>query len=210
MSIGLLFKYIFFTLFIMLLGIRFYFGWKVRQAGHNSWAMDKKLVEREGTWSVLLRLAAAFLMLALVVLYALGPEGPNWMTLPLPSWLRWLGVGVGITGLLLLAWVHKTLREYWSTGLQLRKNHTLITEGPYRRVRHPMYTTLMLCFAGLAIVSAAWPLLLLAALTVPFFYRVTVKEETMMVEQFGEKYRLYAQQTGGFFPRLFTKPGYCP
>ena len=205
MNTTIFFKVFFFGLFFALLAIRVFFGWRVRKAGYNSWSVDRKLVEREGTWSIVLRLAAALCLLALVVLYAISPEGPSWMTLCLPSWLRWLGVGLGITGLLLLAWVHETLREYWSTGLQLRKSHTLITEGPYRWVRHPMYATLTLCFVGLALVSATWPLLLLAMLTVPFFYRVTRKEEAMMVGQFGEEYRLYMKRTGRFFPRLSSK-----
>jgi len=202
MNTGQFFKIIFFALFIILLAIRIFFGWRVRKAGQNSWSVNKELVAREGTWSIALRLAAAQSLLALVVLFAIAPEDPNWMSLPLPSWLRWLGVGLSITSLLLLIWVHSALREYWSTGLQLRKSHTLIMEGPYRWVRHPMYAVLMLCFVSLALVSAAWPFLLLAALTIPFFFRVTIKEEAMMIGQFGEEYRAYRERTGRFLPRL--------
>jgi len=61
---------------------------------------------------------------------------------------------------------------------------------------------LMLCFLSLAMVSAVWPLLALAAATVPFFFRVTVKEEEMMIGQFGEVYRAYRTRTGRFAPKL--------
>ena len=64
-----------------------------------------------------------------------------------------------------------------------------------------MYAVLMLCFIGLSLVSAAWPFLLLTVVTIPFFYRVSGKEETMMIEQFGDEYRAYMQRTGRFLPR---------
>jgi protein-S-isoprenylcysteine O-methyltransferase Ste14 len=101
-----------------------------------------------------------------------------------------------------LAWVHQTLREYWSTVLQLRQSHRLITSGPYRHIRHPMYSALTLCFLSLAFVSAAWPLLILVLGIVPFFYRVTIKEEEMLIGQFGDEYREYRKRTGRFVPRL--------
>ncbi|MBN2085739.1 MAG: isoprenylcysteine carboxylmethyltransferase family protein [Anaerolineales bacterium] len=194
-------KIIFFAQFIALLAIRVFFGWMVRRAGQSSWSVEKEAVKREGAWSILLRPLGFLALLALVGLYAFIPGEPDWLILPLPVWLRGLGVVLGAFGLLYLIWVHYTLREYWSTVLQLRKAHALITAGPYRWIRHPMYSALMVCFFSLALISAAWPLLLLAALTLPFFYRVTVKEERMMIGQFGEEYRAYRERTGRFLPR---------
>jgi len=207
MSTELVFRAIFLVLFIVLLVIRGLFGWKVRQAGHSSWSVDKDAVEREGKWSIILRPIAFLCMLALVVLYATNPEESSWLTVSLPGWLRWFGVGLGIISLPLLVWVHHTLREYWSTALQLRKSHLLITEGPYGWVRHPMYTALMLCFIGLSLVSAVWPFMLLVVLSMLFFYRVVGREEAMMIEQFGDQYRTYMERTGRFLPRLFLKSG---
>jgi len=68
-----------------------------------------------------------------------------------------------------------------------------------------MYTTLMLCFIGLSLISAVWPFMLLAVLSMPFFYRVANKEEAMMAEQFGDEYGNYMKYTGRFLPRLFPK-----
>ena len=200
-----MFRIIFFGLFFLLISIRLFFGWKVRQKGQSSWSVDKEAVKREGTWSILLRPLTFLALLALVGLYAALPGEPAWLILPLPAWIRWTGTALGVFGLAYLIWVHSTLREYWSTVLQLRKDHMLITAGPYRWIRHPMYSALMLCFLSLAMVSAAWPLLLLAVATVPFFYRVTVKEEEMMIAQFGEVYRVYRDNTGRFWPRLSTE-----
>lgn len=204
MSTGLIFRTMFFGLFFSLLAIRLYFGWQVRQAGQNSWSLPKDAVQREGLWSVILRLAMALCLVVLVVVYAIHPDEPSWLDVPLPNWLRWAGAGLGILGLSLLVWVHGTLREYWSGNLQLRSNHLLITQGPYRWARHPMYAVLMLSFVGLSLVSAAWPFLLLALVTIPFFYRVSRKEDEMMIGQFGDEYAAYKKRAGRFLPRLFA------
>ena len=199
------FKAIFLVLFIALLTIRGLFGWRVRQAGHSSWSANKDAVRREGRWSLLLRPVAFLCMLAVVALYATSPLESSWLTVSLPGWLRWLGVGLAFISLPLLVWVHRTLREYWSTVIQLRESHALITDGPYGWIRHPMYTALTLCFIGLSLVSAVWPFMLLVVLSMLFFYRVTGREEAMMIERFGDQYRAYMERTGRFLPRLIRK-----
>jgi protein-S-isoprenylcysteine O-methyltransferase Ste14 len=203
MGTELAFKVIFIVLFVTLLVIRGFFGWNVRQAGHSSWSVDKDAVEREGKWSLLLRPIVFLCMLASIILYLVSPEGSSCLVVTLPGQLRWFGAGLGIVSLPLLFWVHHTLREYWSTALQLRKSHSLITSGPYRWIRHPMYSALMLCFVGLSLVSAVWPFILLVFLSILFFCRVVGREETMMIEQFGNEYRAYMKRTGRFLPRLF-------
>ncbi len=195
-------KIIFFVLFAALLAIRGYFGWKARKAGHCSWFADEDAVDREGWLSLMLRPITFLGMLALIVFYALDNGESSWIVVSLPDWLRWLGVGLGIISLPLLVWVHDTLREFWSTTLQVQDRHELIMEGPYRWVRHPMYSALSFLFVGLSLISAVWPLLVLAVVMMPFFNRVASREETMMIEQFGEEYRSYMQRTGRFFPRL--------
>ncbi len=196
------YKIIFFALFAALLTIRGYFGWKAREAGHCSWFADEEAVEREGWLSLILRPITFLGMLVLVVLYALSNAESGWLFISLPSWLRWLGVGLGIVSIPLMVWVHDTLREFWSTTLQIQDRHELITEGPYHWVRHPMYTTLLMLFVGLSLISAVWPFLVLAIGMGPFFNRVAGKEEAMMIEQFGDEYRSYMQRTERFTPRL--------
>ncbi|MBN1535748.1 MAG: isoprenylcysteine carboxylmethyltransferase family protein [Anaerolineales bacterium] len=205
MTIENIFKTIFFILFIGLLCIRLFYGVKVRKTGKSSWKLDQSAVAREGKWSIILRPILFLCMLALVAFYAVADSPSSWLTVPLPEWLRWLGVGLGFFSLALLVWVHHTLREYWSTTLQLRNSHTIITRGPYAWVRHPMYSVLMLCFLGLALVSEIWLLLLWAVLSPVFFNRIAGIEEMMMKEQFGDEYLAYMNQTGRFFPKIFAK-----
>jgi len=200
MNSELTFRILFFTLFIAAMAIRAYFGWRVRRTGESSWAVHKDAVEREGRWSLLLRPVLFLALIASFVLYMAHPVWLNGFSMALPSGIRWLGAGLGAAGLILLVWVHQTLGKYWSTTLQLKKEHALVTSGPYRWVRHPMYMALVLLFVGLFLVSAVWPFLLLIVVSVLMFYRVVGKEETMMVEQFGEDYRRYMERTGRFLP----------
>jgi len=196
------FRIIFFTLFFSVLVIRGYYGWKQRRAGQSSGAVTKEAVEREGMWSIVFRFILFLYMLAVAIVFAINPPWLNLFAAPFPIWSRWIGVGLSVLSLPLLIWVHHTLGRHWSTNLQLKQNHTLITAGPYRWVRHPMYTALFAAFVGLALVSASWLIVILVVAAILVLYARIGKEETMMVEQFGAEYRAYMQRTGRLLPRL--------
>jgi protein-S-isoprenylcysteine O-methyltransferase Ste14 len=196
------FRIIFFTLFFAVLVIRGYYGWKQRRAGQSSGAVTQEAVEREGMWSIAFRFILFLYMLAVAIVFAINPPWLNLFAAPFPAWSRWTGAGLGVLSLPLLIWVHHTLGRYWSTNLRLRQNHALITEGPYRWVRHPMYTTLFGFFVGLALISASWLIVILVVAAILVLYARIGKEETMMSEQFGDEYRAYMQRTGRLLPRL--------
>ena len=196
----LVFKWLFFVLFISLLVIRAIFGIKQRRIGQGSYSITEEAVEREGRWSLLLRPIVFLFMLGLVVLYMVEPSGSDWLFLPLPSWVQWSGVVLGTASILLLIWVHRALGIQWSTTLQIKERHTFVTSGPYEFVRHPMYTSLTFFFVGLSMVSSFWPFIALLLITTLFFFRIIGREEAMMIEQFGEKYRAYMKRTGRFLP----------
>jgi protein-S-isoprenylcysteine O-methyltransferase Ste14 len=94
-------------------------------------------------------------MLAVVVIYAFNPVWLNQFAVTLPLWSRWLGTGVVVVSVALLIWVHHALGKQWSADLELRREHVLITKGPYRAVRHPMYSAFIGLAIGLALVSAS-------------------------------------------------------
>ena len=120
-----------------------------------------------------------------------------------PVWLRLLGVVIAIVSLFYFRWIHKTLGANWSPTLQIRKGHQLISTGPYKTIRHPMYAQIWLwTIAQVLIVSnliagfsgiVAWSIL--------YFMRVG-SEEKMMIENFGNDYIEYMKQTGRVFPKL--------
>jgi protein-S-isoprenylcysteine O-methyltransferase Ste14 len=131
----------------------------------------------------------------------LNPPWLNLFAAPFPAWSRWTGAGLAVISLPLLIWVHHTLGRQWSTNLRLRQSHALITEGPYRKMRHPMYTALFSFFVGLALVSASWLIVILVVAAILVLYARIGKEEAMMIEQFGDEYYAYMRRTGRFLPR---------
>jgi protein-S-isoprenylcysteine O-methyltransferase Ste14 len=127
----------------------------------------------------------------------------NFAHLRLPLRLRWLGAMIGGSGLVLFAWTHYSLGTNWSGKLELSKDHVLVTSGPYRWVRHPMYTSFFLSSIGNFLMTANWLVSIpsLVALIWMYLGRFAAEEE-MMIEKFGDAYRLYMQKTGRLLPRL--------
>lgn len=146
--------------------------------------------------------AAMHVAYGVALLYALTP----WLDaaqLPLPAALRWLGLGLIAAAMALYAWTHRSLGSLWSGLLEISLNHRLVRSGPYRRVRHPMYTAFFIYVAGMLLLSAnalagGIPLLVTCVM---YAGRVRA-EEQMMLEQFGEDYRAYMARTGRLLPRL--------
>ena len=135
--------------------------------------------------------------------YLVRPSLLSWASLALPGWLRWSGAVPGLGGLLLLDAAQRALGIYWSIEARLLDRHRIVRAGPYRRVRHPMYTALMLLFGGLMFLSANWAVgsAWLATLGVDVGRRVR-EEEALFLGRFGQEYRDYQAVTGRFFPRL--------
>lgn len=154
------------------------------------------------------RLAGGGVMLALFFAYFAAPQFVAWAAIPLPQWVRWAGLALGYANLPLLWWTEATLGKNFNTTLHIREGHTLVTDGPYRWARHPMYTSLYLFVSALLSASANWLVGLpgLVALTVILLNRVD-GEEALMVEQFGDEYRRYMQRTGRFLPRFRAVAG---
>ena len=201
MNNELTFRVILIVVFILMAFIRIYYYRKVRQSG-ESVSIGKEAREQEGKLSMILRLTLFFSMIPLLTLYVISPHWMTWFMLSFPTWSRWIGVGLGIVSLLLLVWVQQSLGKYWSTDLQLRKQHILVTSGPYRWVRHPMYTAIFTLLIAFSLLSANWLIVLPCIVGIIVVYARIGKEEAMMIEQFGGEYRDYMKRTGRLLPRL--------
>ncbi len=160
-------------------------------------------LQAEGKLLNLVRVGFVVPFLWAVFSYLFAPERLTWAALPVPSALRWVGMGLLVLSLPLLVWVHQALARNFSTTLRIRPDHTLVTSGPYRWVRHPMYTVFCLMFAGVLVGTANWFLGGLALLALALIMLVrTPKEEAQLLERFGDDYRQYMQRTGRYLPRL--------
>jgi protein-S-isoprenylcysteine O-methyltransferase Ste14 len=135
--------------------------------------------------------------------YIVRPAWVAWASLPLPVALRWLGVGVAVAGFALLQWAHSALSRNWSDAPRLMTGQTLTTNGPYRWMRHPMYTAFLLILSAPLLISANWLVGLswLAATALDIAGRIRF-EEALLAETFGDQYAEYASHSGRLLPRL--------
>ncbi len=127
----------------------------------------------------------------------------NFANYTLPPWAGWLGA-LFMLGAVLVFWrAHVDLGRNWSPSLQILEGHTLITQGIYHIIRHPMYASQWLWVLAQPLLIQNWIAGLAGALFyLPlYFVRVPV-EERMMLEQFGDEYRDYMRRTGRVLPRL--------
>ncbi|MGM4872635.1 protein-S-isoprenylcysteine O-methyltransferase [Bradyrhizobium sp. 956_D2_N1_5] len=116
-------------------------------------------------------------------------------------WLAWLGSFFAIAALGVFHLTHRALGRNWSISLDVRENHELVTEGIYRRVRHPMYSAFWLWAIAQALLLPNWisGFAGIAGFGILFFGRVA-REERMMLQTFGDSYRDYMARTGRVFP----------
>lgn len=148
-------------------------------------------------------LRAAGLFLGIITLaYLLNPATVSWAVIPLPSWLRWLGVVTAFATMGLFYWTLASLGKNLTDTVVTRKNAVLVTHGPYRWVRHPFYVCAALLMASVNVLAANL-LIGIASLTVLSLLAIrTPKEEQLLIERFGDEYRRYIETTGKCIPRL--------
>ena len=135
--------------------------------------------------------------------YLINPAWMAWAKLGLPDWLRWLGVGIGILCVLGIYWLFSSIGSGITPTSATRQQHTLTTSGPYRWVRHPLYTVGSSMFMSFGMMADNWFIALLGILTFILMAIRTPKEEANLIEKFGDEYREYMKRTGRYLPKLF-------
>jgi protein-S-isoprenylcysteine O-methyltransferase Ste14 len=137
-----------------------------------------------------------------LIAYLINPDCMAWAAVLLPVWLRWTGVGFALIAGLLLVWMFRTLGRNLTDTVVTRKQHTLVTTGPYRWVRHPFYTAAALLVLANSLAAANWFFFVAGCLMFLLLVIRTRKEEENLIARFGDDYRKYMQRTGRFVPRL--------
>ena len=133
--------------------------------------------------------------------YMVNPARMAWSSMPLPVWLRWLGVGIAVIGGALFVWTFRNLGKNLTDTVVTRREHSLVTTGPYRWVRHPFYVAVALSMLGNALAAANWFLLGGGALVFALLAIRTRIEEAQLLARFGGAYEAYMHRTHRFLPR---------
>jgi protein-S-isoprenylcysteine O-methyltransferase Ste14 len=126
----------------------------------------------------------------------------RWAESGVPPALRFAGAPLCVLALLIGRNVFRALGPNVTPTAQTRRNHTLVTDGPYRLVRHPLYLSGFILAAGYWLLTASWLVLLGGCLTLAVISLRTVREEANLVRRFGAEYEAYRARTGRFFPRI--------
>jgi protein-S-isoprenylcysteine O-methyltransferase Ste14 len=116
--------------------------------------------------------------------------------------LQIAGVVLTYVGLALTMWSRARLGRYWSGVVALKQDHRLIQSGPYRVVRHPLYSGLILAAIGFSLCVTTWASLLAILSFIMCFERRAYKEDAVLAAEFGAEFEAYRQRTGRLMPRL--------
>lgn len=162
-------------------------------------ALDRS---QEGLFILLTLRPLGLATMAGLVAFVLDPAWMAWSSLPLPVALRWAGVAVGVPTVALGIWTFRSIGRNITDTVVTRREHTLVTSGPYRYVRHPFYVTTALALVANSLTTANWFIALTGAGALALMIVRTTTEEAKLVERFGDDYRRYMAGTGRFFPRL--------
>ena len=116
-----------------------------------------------------------------------------------------MGVGLAMEGLgvAVAVWARVRLGRQWSGEITIKEDHRLIRSGPYKSVRHPIYTGLLAMYLGSALVVGTWVALAGVVLAGLAYWRKVGLEERNLEEAFGAEYEGYREETWELLPGVF-------
>jgi protein-S-isoprenylcysteine O-methyltransferase Ste14 len=202
MTLDLTMRIIFLLSWIVFGGVRIYYGRR------SPWAKQSRSeriesIKRDGLAGGVFLLVLFYSYFFVAFLYLIDFSLILWSYFPLLPEIRVVGATMGILSFPYIHWSHKTLGNAFSSTIQTQDASTLITNGPYERVRHPIYSSHTLFSFGMVLVSANLLILAYFAVGMPFTYKRMFSEERNLIDSFGEEYEEYMKKTGRLFPKLF-------
>jgi protein-S-isoprenylcysteine O-methyltransferase Ste14 len=174
----------------------------IRAPLQKAWKATPKTDRRVSQTEKILLNLLWVVMLILPLIYS----ATNWLDFAnysLPPWMGWLGIFLLACALLVFARAHLDLKANWSPTLEIFEGHTLVTNGIYRYIRHPMYASQWLWVIAQILLLQNWLAGPPDLIFFIFFYIWRVRaEEKMMLETFGNRYQEYMQKTGRVIPKF--------
>jgi protein-S-isoprenylcysteine O-methyltransferase Ste14 len=192
------------TLFRILIAVFFILSFSIAFTfRHRAEKKAGQLRSKEGQGIVRVIRLFSLIIWGFIFAYVINPNWVTWAQFPLPLWLRGIGAALLVLAIPLIYWVYISLGLNVSPTQATREGATLVTHGPYRWVRHPLYTVGTMAYLGVGLVTALWPVSVGMLAFISFLVLRTPKEEARLIETFGEVYRQYMARTGRYVPRLW-------
>ena len=140
-----------------------------------------------------------------ILVWTFAPKFMEWSVLALPVWARWAGLAVGLLSVFLNAWSHRTLSERlgedFDPVLRLHKVPALVKEGPYAKMRHPIYLAFLMMQISVLLLTSNWFIGFCGIAIIVSVIAIRIpEEEKLLIEQFGDEYRDYMKTTGTLLP----------
>ena len=149
---------------------------------------------------IAIRMVSTLPLLLAMCAYLVAPGWVAFATLPFPTALRWVGVALGTACVPFNYWVFSSIGSNISETVLTKESQQLVTKGPYRWVRHPLYSGALLLLLALSLISANGLIAGLTAMAPLLMQRIICREEAELIGKFGEEYRRYMRSTGQLFP----------
>ncbi|HYT22488.1 MAG TPA: isoprenylcysteine carboxylmethyltransferase family protein [Candidatus Polarisedimenticolia bacterium] len=166
-------------------------------------AFKRKKTKRRETWA---QRFVYTLPLVAAAEFLVRPEARRgWLGarfVPANPTVEWAGVLLTAAGVAVAFWARWHLGANWSGVVTLKEGHELIRSGPYRNIRHPIYTGILLALFGTVVATGEVRGLLAVAIAWLSFYWKARREESFLSQEFGEKFAAHAKQTGMFLPKF--------
>jgi protein-S-isoprenylcysteine O-methyltransferase Ste14 len=163
----------------------------------------KRAVRRQSTGSRVLQ--TLFPAAAMVLLSRPHPAVAllAWQVLPDTPVVGWIGLVVALLGAVVAVWARIALGRNWSATVTITERHELVRRGPYRFVRHPIYSGLLLMVLGTAIAQGQLRGPIALGLVFTGFLLKSRTEDRFMLEQFGPEYVQYGREARAMIPGVF-------
>ena len=150
-------------------------------------------------WGSFAGIRVAIVLIVLLLVRAKVFKGH---TISNDAWLEGIGLAIFVSGLALAVWARLYLGRNWGAPMSQKVDPDLVTAGPYRRVRHPIYSGLILAMLGTAI-AVSWYWLIAVALMGTYFVYSAATEERYMTGLFPDAYPAYKHDTKMLIPFVF-------
>jgi protein-S-isoprenylcysteine O-methyltransferase Ste14 len=166
-------------------------------------ALNRKKTKRRETWAQ--RFIDTLPLVAAAELLVRPEARLGWLGarfVPANPTVEWAGVLLTAAGVAVAFWARWHLGANWSGVVTLKEGHELIRTGPYRNIRHPIYTGILLALLGTVVATGEVRGLLAVAIAWLSFYWKARREESFLSQEFGEMFAAHAKRTGMFLPKF--------